>query len=55
MSILEEKARRGSRSAFLRALKKADRKTNEPEREDVLPRGYNRQTLKARLKKENGL
>lgn len=54
MTILEEKARRGSRSAFLRALKKADRKTKTPEGEDVFPVGYDRRALIARLKKENG-
>jgi len=50
---LEEKARRGSRSAFLRALKKADRKTKTPAREDVFPTEYDRQALIRRLKKEN--
>ena len=55
LSVLEEKARRGSRSAFLRVLKKADRKMREPEKEDILPTGYSRQTLRSRLKKENGL
>lgn len=54
MNILEEKARRGSRSAFFRALKKADRKTKAPEGEDVFPTGYERRALIARLKKENG-
>lgn len=51
MAALEARARRGSRAAFLSALKKADRKKHEPEREDALPSDYSRQALIARLKK----
>jgi predicted transcriptional regulator len=50
--LLEERARRGSRAAFLRALKRADRKKREPEPEDTLPPGYKRQTMIARLKRD---
>ncbi len=51
MAALEARARQGSRAAFLRALKKADRKKHEPEGADVLPVGYARQALIERLKK----
>ena len=50
MAALEARARQGSRTAFLRALKKADRKKHEPEGADVLPVGYARQALIERLK-----
>jgi len=55
LTVLEERARLGSCSAFLRALKKADRKERGPEAEDVLPAGYTRQALIARLKREQKL
>ena len=55
LEVLEERARRGSRSGFLRALQKADRKKQEPEADDALPTGYSRQALIAKLKKESGL
>ena len=51
LAVLEERARRGSRAAFLRVLKKADRKRREPEPEDALPAEYSRQVLIARLKR----
>ena len=51
MAVLEVRAKRGSRAAFLGALKKAERKKHEPEGEDVLPVGYSRQALIERLKK----
>jgi len=49
--MLEERARRGSRAAFLRALKKVDRQQREPDTEDALPAGYSRQRLIARLER----
>lgn len=51
MAALEARARQGSRDAFPRALKKAERQKQEPEGEDVLPGGYSRQALIERLKK----
>src|SRR5262245_52262354 len=53
LTVLEERARQGSRAAFLHALKKADKKRIQPEGEDVLPAGYKRQALVARLKRES--
>lgn len=52
LAVLEERSRRASRPAFLRVLKKADRKKREPVAEDVLPIGYSRQALIARLKRK---
>jgi antitoxin component of RelBE/YafQ-DinJ toxin-antitoxin module len=52
LAVLETRARRGSRSAFLRALKKADRKKREPRADDTLPADYSRQALIARLKRD---
>jgi len=51
LAILEERARRGSRSAFLGTLKKVDRKKRLPEAGDTLPTGYSRQAVIARLKR----
>jgi hypothetical protein len=51
LAVLEERAHRGSRPAFLRALKKADRQQQEPDAEDTLPAEYSRQRLIARLKR----
>jgi len=51
LAILEKRAHRGSRTAFLRALKKADRQRREPDAEDALPTEYSRQVLIARSKK----
>ena len=51
LAVLEERARRGSRAAFLRALKKADRQRREPDAEDALPAEYSRQMLIARSKR----
>lgn len=51
LTILEERARRGSRSAFLRALKKADQKKRLPKAEDTLPADYSREAMSARLKR----
>ena len=51
MATLEVRAKQGSRAAFLRALKKADRKKRDPEGEDIHPVDYSRQALIERLKK----
>lgn len=50
VAMLEERARRGSRAAFFRALKRADQKKRAPEAEDTLPAGYSRQRLIAKLR-----
>ncbi len=51
LTIVEARARRGSRAAFLHALKKADPRRRKPETEDALPEGYSRQVLIAKLKR----
>lgn len=50
LSVLEDRAQRGSRSAFRRALRKVDQKRLRPEPQDTLPPGYTRQAAITKLK-----
>ena len=53
ISVLEKRARRGSKRAFLKVLEKADRTNSaDPAKEDRAPSGYNREALIAWLERE---
>jgi hypothetical protein len=52
LAVLEERAQRGHRSTFLRALTKADRTKREPDAADRLSAGYSRQAFIAKLQQK---
>lgn len=52
LAVLEERAQRGQRRAFLRVLAKADRTKREPDEADRLPARYNRQAFIAKLQRK---
>jgi predicted transcriptional regulator len=51
LAIIEERSRRGSKVAFQRVLKKAQKRDEKPEDEDRLPNNYSRKAFLARLEK----
>ena len=51
LALMEARGRRGSRRAFLRVLRKADRQRGAAAPEDRLPPGYNRTLVHRRTKR----